>query len=77
MRNEFILINPLNISNNVARNSRQYQNIKLAFRIGYASIKESCECGCHYQYDEINIKEKECEHNILNKIFNDVKRDII
>ena len=77
MRNEFILINPLNISNNVARNSRQYQNIKLAFRIGYTSIKESYECGCHYQYDEINIKEKECEHNILNKIFNDVKRDII
>ena len=77
MRGEFILIDPLNISNNVARNTRQYQNIKLAFRIGYASIKESCECGCHYQYDEINIKEGECEHNLLNRIFNDVKRDII
>ena len=77
MRNEFILIDPLNISNNVARNTRQYQNIKLAFRIGYTSIKESCECGCHYQYDEINVKEKECEHNLLNRIFNDVKRDII
>ena len=76
MRGEFILIDPLNISNNVARNTRQYQNIKLAFRIGYASIKESCECGCHYQYDEINIKERECEHNLLNRIFNDVKRDI-
>ena len=77
MRGEFILIDPLNISNNVARNTRQYQNIKLAFRIGYASIKESCECGCHYQYDEINVKEQECEHNLLNRIFNDVKRDII
>ena len=77
MRGEFILIDPLNISNNVAKNTRQYQNIKLAFRIGYVSIKESCQCGCHYQYDEINIKEKECEHNLLNRIFNDVKRDII
>ena len=75
MRNEFILVDPLNISNNVARNTRQYQNIKLAFKIGYVSIKESCECGCHFQYDGLNIKEEECEHNLLNRIFNDVKRD--
>ena len=74
MKNEFILVDPLNISNNVARNTRQYQNIKLAFRIGYISIKESCECGCHYQYNGINIKEEGCEHNLLNRIFNDVKR---
>ena len=77
MRGEFILIDPLNISNNVARNTRQYQNIKLAFRIGYDSIKENCECGCHFQYDEINVKEKECEHNLLNRIFNVVKRDMV
>ena len=75
MRNEFILVDPLNISNNVARNTRQFQNIKLAFQIGYVSVKESCECGCHYQYDGINIKEEGCCHNLLNRIFNDVKRE--
>lgn len=77
MKSEFILVDPLNISNNVARNTRQYQNIKFAFKIGYVSIKESCECGCHYQYNGINIKEEGCEHNLLNRIFNDVKRDYI
>ena len=75
MKSEFVLVDPLNISNNVARNTRQYQNIKLAFKLGFVSIKESCECGCHYQYDGLNIKEEECEHNLLNRIFNDVKRD--
>ena len=77
LKNEFILVDPLNIYNNVARNTRQYQNIKLAFKIGYVSAVESCECGCHYQYDGINIKEEGCEHNLLNRIFNDVKRDWI
>ena len=75
LKNEFILVDPLNISNNVARNTRQFQNIKLAFQIGYVSVKESCECGCHYQYNGINIKEEECCHNLLNRIFNDVKRE--
>ena len=77
LKNEFILVDPLNIYNNVARNTRQYQNIKLAFKIGYVSAVESCECGCHYQYDGVNIKEEGCEHNLLNRIFNDVKRDWI
>jgi len=77
LKNEFILVDPLNIYNNVARNTRQYQNIKLAFKIGYVSAVESCECGCHYQYDGVNVKEEGCEHNLLNRIFNDVKRDWI
>ena len=74
-RSEFILVDPLNIANNVAKNTRQAQNIKLAFKIGYISFLESCECGCHYQYDGLNIKEENCEHNLLIRIFNDVKRD--
>ena len=77
MKSEFILVDPLNIYNNVAKNTRQYQNIQLAFKIGYVSAIESCECGCHYQYDCANIKEEGCEHNLLNRIFNDVKRDWI
>ena len=36
---------------------------------------ESCECGCHYQYDGINIKEEGCGHNLLERIFSDVKRE--
>ena len=74
-KNEFILVDPLNISNNVARNTRQYQNIKLAFKIGCVSIIKSCGCGCHYQYNGINVKEEGCEHNLLNRIFNDIKRN--
>ena len=74
-RKEFILVDPLNISNNVAKNTRHYQYIKLAFQIGYISSMESCECGCHYQYDGINIKEEGCGHNLLERIFSDVKRE--
>ena len=75
VRNEFILVDPLNITNNVAKNTRQYKNIKLAFQIAYLSFLESCDCGCHYQYDGINIKEEGCGHNLLERIFSDVKRE--
>ena len=74
-KSEFILVDPLNISNNVAKNTRHYQYIKYAFQIGYISSMESCECGCHYQYDGINIKEEGCGHNLLERIFSDVKRE--
>ena len=75
MKGEFIIIDPLNIANNVAKNTRQFQNIKLAFRMGYSNINESCECGCHYQYDGLCLKEENCEHNLLNMIFNSVARN--
>ena len=74
-KEEIILVDPLNISNNVAKNTRQYKNIQLAFKIAYISFLESCECGCHFQYDGINIKEEGCGHNLLQRIFNDVKRE--
>ena len=72
---EFILIDPLNIANNVAKNTRQYNNIKLAFKIGCVCLLENCECGCHFQYDEINFKEDGIGHNLLGRIFNVVKRE--
>ena len=75
-KKELVIVDPLNVANNVAKNTRQYQNLFLAFKIVCVSTKESCECGCHYQYSGINIKEEGCEHNLLNKIFNDVKRNI-
>ena len=75
MKSDFVLIDPLNITNNVAKNTRQYNNIKLAFKIGYICLFENCECGCHFQYDEINIKEDGIGHNLLGRIFNVVKRE--
>ena len=75
MENEFILVDPLNIKNNVAKNTRQYKNIILAFKICYLCFFESCDCGCHYQYNGINIKKEGCGHNLLSRIFNAVKRE--
>ena len=75
IKSEFVLIDPLNITNNVAKNTRQYHNIKLAFKIGCVCLLENCECGCHFQYDEINFKEDGIGHNLLGRIFNDVKRE--
>ena len=74
--NGLIIIDPLNIYNNVAKNMRQFINIRFALCIALACINESCECGCHYQYEGICIKEDGCEHNILNNIFNSVNRNL-
>ena len=74
MNGELVIVDPLNISNNVGKNTRQFKNIKLAFTIGYITSKENCECGCHYQYDKICFKEDGNEHNILKRIFNSVRR---
>ena len=74
MNGELVIIDPLNINNNVGKNTRQFKNIKLAFLIGFITAKENCECGCHYQYEKICFKEDKCEHNILKRIFNSVRR---
>ena len=68
------IIDPLNICNNVAKNTRQFVNIKMALMLAHYCVLESCECGCHYQHN-ICIKEEGCEHNLLSRIFNAVKRE--
>jgi non-canonical poly(A) RNA polymerase PAPD5/7 len=73
--NGLIIVDPLNKYNNVAKNVRQFMNIRFALNIAIASIYESCECGCHYQYEGLCIKEEGCNHNLLNNIFNSVKRN--
>ncbi len=73
--NGLVIVDPLNIYNNVARNMRQFVNIKFALSIAIVSINESCECGCHYQHEGICIKEEGCEHNLLNNIFKCIKRN--
>ena len=72
--NGLVIIDPLNIYNNVAKNMRQFINIRFALNIAIVCMDESCECGCHYQYEGLNIKEEGCEHNLLNNIFNSIKR---
>ena len=72
--NGLVIIDPLNIYNNVAKNMRQFLNIRFALNIAIVSMDESCECGCHYQHEGLCIKEEGCEHNLLNNIFNSIKR---
>ena len=67
------IIDPLNPLNNVAKNTRQLANIKMALMLAHYCVLESCECGCHSQHS-VCIKEESCEHNLLSRIFNAVKR---
>ena len=70
---DLIIIDPLNPNNNVAKNTRQFKNIQLAFTIAAIAAKEECECGCHYETEYLNDYMK-MEHCILKRIFNAVKR---
>jgi len=45
---EFIILDPLNNTNNVANKSFQFMNLKMAFMIAYMVTKEDCDCGCHF-----------------------------
>ena len=63
----------MNPNNNVAKNTRQFKNIQLAFTIAAIAAKEECECGCHYETEYLNDYMK-MEHCILKRIFNAVKR---
>ena len=70
---DLIIIDPLNHSNNVAKNTRQFKNIKLAFTLATIAAREQCECGCHYE-TECFIDCQKVEHCMLKRIFNAVKR---
>ena len=71
---DLMIIDPLNVSNNVAKSCYQFFNIKMSFIICVITLKEDCECGCHYtgpgeEYNNLNI-----DHCFLKRIFNSVKR---
>ena len=70
----FIIVDPLNSNNNVAKNVRQLNKIINTFEIAVKSLFDGCECGCHYQHSYCLLEEK-CNHNLLNNIFNAVKTD--
>lgn len=71
---ELIIVDPLNKSNNVARSTFQFVNIKMAFMIGFVVSREECECGCHYTKTGDDACITNTEHCILKRIFNSVKR---
>lgn len=72
-QNDLIIVDPLNSNNNVAKNTRQFNNIRLAFTIATIAAKEECECGCHYETECVQ-EFMGIEHCVLKRIFNAVKR---
>ena len=70
---ELIIVDPLNNTNNVAKSTFQFMNIKMGFLIAFMVAKEDCECGCHYEFLK-NDRNMENGHCILKRIFNSIKR---
>ena len=71
---ELIIIDPMDKKTNIAKQTFQYSNIKMAFLIAFMATQEECDCGCHYkraahQYNYISI-----EHCYLKRMFNSVIR---
>ena len=71
---QLIIVDPLNKKNNVAKNTFQYVNLKMAFMIAFMVAKEDCECGCHYGCAVNEFDIHKVEHCILKRMFNSVKR---
>ena len=71
---ELIIVDPLNNKNNVAQNTYQFMNLKMAFMIAFMITKEDCECGCHYGRALHEHTLNSTEHCILKRMFNSVKR---
>ena len=70
----FIIIDPLNSANNVAKSCFQYLRIRMAFIISLKALMEDCECGCHFSDDNEEYNNLHVEHCFLKRIFNAVKR---
>ena len=72
---DLIIVDPLNHNNNVAKNTRQFDKIKLAFSLGALAAREQCECGKKKKKEGYSDYMK-IEHCLLKRIFNAVKRSI-
>ena len=72
---DLIIIDPLNHSNNVAKNTRQLYKIKFGFSLGVLAAREQCECDRHFEKEGFSDYMK-IEHCLLKRIFNAVKRSI-
>ena len=71
---ELVIIDPLNTFNNVAKTCFQFFNIKMSFIICIITLKEDCECGCHYTGNGEAYNNLNTDHCFLKRIFNSVKR---
>ena len=71
---EFIILDPLNNTNNVAIKSYQFMNLKMAFMIAYMVTKEDCDCGCHFGEAEFENSFLSTEHCYLKRMLNSVRR---
>jgi DNA polymerase sigma len=71
---EFMIVDPLNDKNNVAKSTYQFMNIKMALLIAFQVTKEDCDCGCHYGKAFYENNFTSIEHSYLKRIFNSVKR---
>ena len=71
LNSRFIIIDPLNPNNNVAKSCFHVFEIKLAFLVSLKSLFEDCECGCHYSENYDDINKEQC---FLQRIFHAVKR---
>jgi non-canonical poly(A) RNA polymerase PAPD5/7 len=71
---EFMIMDPLNHKNNVAKSTFQFMNLKMAFMISFLVTCEDCECGCHYGKAFYENSICSTEHCYLKRMFNSVKR---
>ena len=69
-----IIIDPLNPNNNVSKSCFQLINVKMTFVLCYKSLKEDCECGCHYTGEGSEYNNLDTPHNFLKRMFSIVKR---
>ena len=70
----FIIIDPLNSSNNVAKSCFHYLGVKMAFLISLKALMEDCECGCHFSDNNEEYNNLHVEHCFLKRIFHAVRR---
>ena len=70
----FIIIDPLNSVNNVAKSCFHYLGVKMAFLISLKALMEDCECGCHFSENNEEYNNLHVEHCFLKRIFHAVRR---
>ena len=74
LNTQLIIIDPLNPNNNVSKSCFQLINVKMTFLLCYKSLKEDCECGCHYTGEGSEYNNLDTPHNFLKRMFSIVKR---
>ena len=66
-----IILDPFDIKNNLTDGMFRIYLFEITFMVAYNTIKDNCDCSCHYDEDNNNKGKIHC---ILNKIFKTVQR---